>query len=147
LGEAIEYILSLKYWTVLIERLQLAASSTAPVYGYAYSYTLPADLITMIEVSCDETEYRIEGTSLLTDSAEVYIKYVKRPIDPSTLPGYIKRAISTHLAFLLTTPLTSSDQLRGILAAEMSASIEEAIRADGKREYREPDTEFTEDAR
>jgi len=131
----------------LIERLQLAVSATPPVYGYSYAYALPADLITLIEVTRNEEEYRIEGANLLTDATEVYIKYIKRPADPSTLPGYIKRAISTHLAFLLTTPLTSSDQLRGILAAEMSASIEEAIRADGKREYREPDTEFTEDAR
>jgi hypothetical protein len=40
-----------------------------------------------------------------------------------------------------------SDQLLGILAVEMQASIEDAIRADGKREYQEPDTEFTEDSR
>lgn len=147
LGEAIEYILSLKHWTVLVERVQLAVSSTTPVYGYDYSYPFPADLISLKKPECDEEEYSIEGNAILTNATEVYITYIKRPADPTTLPGYIKKAISTYLAFLLTTPLTASDQLRGLLAAEMTASLEDAIRADGKREYQEADETWFEDER
>ena len=147
LGEAIEYILSLKHWTVLKTRIQLAIESGTPVYEFDFSYALPTDLIDLVSVDSQSEPYSIEGNSLLSDADEVYIVYIKRPVDPSVLPGYIKRAISTYLAYLLTTPLTVSDQLLGILAAAMQASLEDAIRADGKREYQEPDDEWYEASR
>lgn len=135
LGEAIEYVLSSLEWNGLRHRVELARSSTDPVYGYSYAYVLPADLVTITDVENDGEDFVIEGDRLLTEADEVYITYIPRPDSPAVLPGYLKKCVSTHLAFLLATPLTVSDQLRALLMQEDQMAMNAAIQADGHRSY------------
>lgn len=132
LGEAIESVLSARSWTIAT-RVDLARSLSIPVFGYAYAYVLPIDIINTISVETGGAAYKPEGNTILTDADSVSIVYVARPADPGILPGYIKQAISTRLAFLLTTPLTSSDALASRIAQEAALALEEAIRADARR--------------
>jgi len=145
LGEAVESVLSARAWT-LATRLQLARRAVAPVYGYAYSYALPVDLVNLVSV-LTEGDYKVESDSILTDSETVYITYVPRPTDPATLPGYLKKAISTHLAFLLTTPLTSSDAMAARIAQEAAMSLQEAVNADARRAQSDPPDDWYDEAR
>ncbi|MBU1081617.1 MAG: hypothetical protein KKB59_14130 [Spirochaetes bacterium] len=132
LGEAVEYILSARSWSIAT-RIELARSASAPVFGYSYAYVLPTDHINTIAVATDGSPYLPEGWTILTDSETVYLVYIARPADPSILPGYLKKAISTHLAFLLSTPLTSSDALAARIAQESALALNEAITADARR--------------
>lgn len=131
MGEAVESVLSARAWTLSV-RLQLARRTSVPVYGYQYSYALPVDLVNLVSVLTDG-DYKAESDTILTDSETVYIVYVPRPTDPSILPGYLKKAISTHLALLLTTPLTSSDAMAARIAQEAAMSLQEAVNADARR--------------
>ena len=74
-----------------------------------------------------------EVKALLTDASAVWITYTAKPDDPSILPGYLKKAITTQLAFLLTTPLTSSESLAQRVAGEAKAALEQAILDDARR--------------
>lgn len=133
LGEAIETVLSARSWYGCRTRVQLARSATVPEYGFAYQYEIPADCVNLIELSIAPEEYVPEGSYILTDASEVYATYIPRPVSPAGLPGPIKKCISTHLAVLLSTPLTSSDQLRAILMAEDQQARTEAYGADERR--------------
>jgi len=144
LGEAIEAVLSARSWS-FASRVQLARSTSVPSHGFLYSYPLPTAIINIVSVDTGELEYTPEGGSILTDAEEVYLVYIEQPTDPGILPGYLKKAISTHLAFLLTTPLTSSDALAARIAQEAQMALDEAIRADARRyDPGEPDLWYDE---
>lgn len=147
LGEAIEYVFSSLEWNALRVRVELARSATDPVYGYAYAYTLPVDFITIVDVETDGEEYEIEGQYILTNATSVYILYIPRIETPNILPGYLKKCISTHLAFLLSTPLTVSDGLRQSLFQEDQLAMNAAIQADGHRSYPLSEEQFYEEVR
>lgn len=147
LGEAIEGILSVHSWNGAKKRIQLAELAITPEYRFAHAYALPVDFVNLCSASIDDSEYWIEGSEFLTDEAEVWITYVARPSDPTILPGYLKLAITTKLAFLLTTPLTSSESLAQRIAAEAAAALEQAIRDDGRRRSPEEKTPFWDEVR
>jgi len=136
LSDAIEYVFSQFDWPFAKKRVQLAALSTPPVYGYGYAFPLPADYFRLIEVENNEQPYSVENGAILTDSDEVWITYIAQPSDPGLLPGYIKRAIETELAFLLTTPLTSSDAIAQRVMAERTIDMQRAKEV-AAREYDE----------
>ena len=131
LGEAVEAVLSARSWS-FAKRVELARRVDAPAFGYLYAYALPSDLVNLVSIDTD-MEYQPEGDSILTDAEAVYLVYVARPTDPGLLPGYIKKAISTHLAALLATPLTSSEGLSALIRQEAALALEEAVRADARR--------------
>lgn len=143
LGEAIESVLSAKAWYSCRTRVQLAASTETPAYGYTYSYPLPADCANPIEYST--TECVPEGNAILTNETELYVTYVPRPVSPASLPGFIKAAISTKLAVLLATPLTVSDSLRAMLMQEWQLAMQEAYAADERRAPQAEVTAYTEE--
>lgn len=146
LGEAIEAILSAHPWSIAT-RVQLARDAAAPAFGFLYSYPLPVDTVNTIKVETDGSLYKPEGSAVLTDSEYVYIVYVKRPDDPGVLPGYLKRAITTQLAFLLSSPLTSSQQLASRIAQEAAVALEDAVRADARRFQKDEPEAWYDEAR
>jgi len=132
LGEAVEAVLSARSWS-FASRVQLARSTSVPSHGYLYAYSLPTGIVNIVSVETGGLDYKPETNSILTDAEEVYLVFIGQPADPGLLPSYIKKAISTHLAFLLTTPLTSSDALAARIAQESQMALDEAIRADARR--------------
>jgi len=132
LGDAIEAVLSARSWSIKA-RVQLTRSDSDHVSDFDYAYILPSDIVNIISVDTGALEYTPEGGMILTDAEEVYLVYVQQPADPSVLPGYLKRAISTHLAFLLSSALTSSEKLATRMAQENTLAMDEAVRADARR--------------
>lgn len=144
LGEAVESVLFARSWS-FAARVELARSASAPEYGYDYAYVMPSDIVNLVEVYTGGAAYKPEGDLILTDAEEAFITYIPRPADPGALPGYVKRAISTRLAFLLTSPLTSSDALSARIAQEDALALEDAVRADARRfDPGEPDPWYDE---
>jgi hypothetical protein len=132
LGEAIAAVLSARSWS-FAKREQLVRIALEPAYGYLYAYQLPSDIINLVAVDTGIRSYRPEGALILTDAETVYITYIPKPADPGNLPEYIKTAIATHLAFLLTPPLTSNEQMAARIMQDKVMSLEEAVRADARR--------------
>src|SRR5262245_49718930 len=53
-------------WNFAIKRAQRTNEATAPVYGFAYSYALPADCLRVWDMDGGET-FQVEGRSIMTD--------------------------------------------------------------------------------
>jgi len=126
LGEAIDTVYSQFDWASAIAKVELARLVAEPINGADYAYQLPGDLIRVISVDADGEDYSLVGETVETDAETVYLEYVQRPSDPAKIPGYLKKALSTTLAFVLTTPLTSNENMANRIAGEMQIAIERA---------------------
>jgi len=128
LPEAIEHILGQWDFKFARRRVQLALNAERPLFGWEYQFTLPADLIRIVEVvgQSELDPYQIENGMILANSDAIQLIYIARPDDPNQLPQSIRKAISTHLAYLLSTPLTSNEQLIALLMGESQRAIEQA---------------------
>jgi hypothetical protein len=102
------------------------------------------DLIRIIDVygsidtmpeQSDLIPFQVENGMILANTRTIQIIYIARPDNPNQLPQAVRKAISTHLAYLLSTPLTSNQQLTALIAAESQAAIEQAKVDDAQMNY------------
>jgi hypothetical protein len=146
LPEAIEYVLGQYDFNFARDRVLLAPNAEAPVFGWRARFNLPADLIRLVKVyggpgeTADGEEdggipYQVENGGILANADELRIIYIARPKDPNRLPPPVRKAISTHLAYLLATPLTSNEQLISLIAAESQSALELAKKEDARMNY------------
>ena len=99
-------------WNFAMARAALAASTTAPAWGYAAQYTLPVDCLRVVTV--DTTwPWTVEGGAILTDAgAPLYIRYVRRQTDASQFDPLFAEALAARLAVELCEGLTQSNTKR-----------------------------------
>lgn len=85
-------------WSFAKKRVQLAALSTAPAFGYDYAFGLPSDYLRTISVhpadsNASVIEYKLESVvvsstptpALLTSATTVYLRYVAKVTDVSIM--------------------------------------------------------------
>lgn len=129
-------------WRFSIKRAQLAALVSAPAFGFAYQYRLPADYLKVIEVGdfypggdltdyvgADTSEYAVEGGLILTDyPAPLNLRYVSRVEDPSLFDSLFVEAFACKLAMEIAEPLTQSSTKRELARNEYRDAIADAVR-------------------
>lgn len=147
LPNAIEEVLGDYDWNCSRKRVSLAHDIDAPAFGYDYQYTLPVDYLRIIEADTGEEPYTIESGKILTNSDTLNLIYIYRPESPTELTAGVRNAIAKVLAFLLTTPISSSEQLSARVQQEAMYSLERAKIADANENKEEEGVEFYEDSR
>ena len=144
LPEAIEYVLGQWDFKFARRRQRLPPNVEQPVFGWKYQFNYPMDCIRLVKVYGGSSQmpegsecvpYQVENGKILADTDELQIIYIARPDDPNQLPQSVRKAISTHLAYLLATPLTSNEQLIALIASESQAAIELAKREDAQMNF------------
>jgi hypothetical protein len=141
LGDVIEEVLGHYDWQCCRKRVRLAPEVSPPAFGWAYRYPLPEDCLRILRVGSDgqedgpEIPYVVENGAVLADTDYLDVVYITRPEDPNRLPAPVRKAIIVSLAFLLTTPLTSNDQLAVRIAAERQEALEKARVWDARQVY------------
>jgi len=89
-------------WNFAIKRRALAASSTAPEWGYTAAYPLPADYIRMHEVNEEDEDagrWKIENGAVVTDlPAPLQVRYVYRVTDANRMTAGFREALACVLA-------------------------------------------------
>ena len=144
LPEAIEYVLGQWDFKFARRRQRLAMNAEQPAFGWKYQFNYPMDCIRLVKVygshsltpeDIECVPYQVENGKILTDADELQIIYIARPDDPNQLPQSVRKAVSTHLAYLLSTPLASNEQLTGLIAAESQAAIERAKKEDAEMNF------------
>ena len=96
-------------WNCLQKRLQLAADSDAPAWGFTKQYTLPADCLRVLTILDYDADYKIEGRKILTDNSTMKILYISRIEDPNEYDELLRETISAALAADIAYAVTSSN--------------------------------------
>lgn len=99
-------------WGFAVKRVELAQSTTAPVYGASYAYTIPDDLLGFIteynELQGIDAPYRIEGDYIVTNAASVKIEYVARITDLNKWSILAREALIARLQVELSRAITGT---------------------------------------
>lgn len=123
-------------WNCAIKRAALAASPTAPTFGWERSFPLPTDCLRVLSVDGDEDtlgNWQVEGRSILTNlSAPLNIRYIFRVTEPGLLDPALVSAIAARLAMELAMPLAGSLPMRQQMQREYVDRIREARSVDGQ---------------
>ena len=96
-------------WNCLQKRVQLAADSTAPAWGFTQQYTLPADCLRVLTILDHDSDYKIEGRKILTDNSSMKILYISRVTDPNEYDELLRETLSAALAADIAYAITSSN--------------------------------------
>jgi len=125
-------------WTFAMERVQLPALSTAPLFGWNYAYQLPSDYLTAVEIgdryvlyAPDETGplFDLEGQTILTDSGSpLKLRYIKRVKNTGLWPALFVESFACRLAAEVCEALTQSLEKRQAAWKEYGMAISNARR-------------------
>ena len=106
-------------WNCLINRLSLAADTSAPVFEYNFKYQLPNEpyclRILEIEGESDGVTYEVEGRYIVSDETTMNIKYISRVLDANEYDALLIEALAARLASEIAYPLVNSVSLQAQL--------------------------------
>ncbi len=132
-------------WNFATSRVQLIQSVTTPVYGYDYQYKLPTDWLRTLAVHGNDAgvgtlSYKMEqdttdGAVIVSNANELWLRYVRRIIDPNIMIADFREALSYRLAADMALPITNSGTLRERLEAAFVAALRRARSIDGIEDF------------
>jgi len=96
-------------WNCLQKRVQLAADTDTPAWGFTQQYTLPADCLRVLTILDYDADYKIEGRKILTDNSNMKILYIARITDPNEYDELLRETLSAALAADIAYAITSSN--------------------------------------
>ena len=97
-------------WNCLQKRIQIAADSTAPAWGFTYAYTLPADCLRLLKILDYDSNYKVEGRKILSNTSSMKILYVGRVTDPNEYDELLRETLSSSLGADIAFGVTSNNQ-------------------------------------
>ena len=139
-------------WNFAIARAELQQETTAPVFEYNYSYTLPADCLRVIRYAASnlvlgsqnvpetisaelglwvDQHYRVEGRSLVCNDGQVWIEYLKQETNVGIWHPLFYQAVARMLASKLAASLWKDANASRALADEATQLLIEAAGSDG----------------
>lgn len=125
-------LLRMHLWNFAVKRSQLASEETAPSFGYAYSYPLPADFIRVVRLEDSYSSYKIEQGKLVTDASSVKLVYISRIEDVAKFDPLFTEALILTLAINLSYILIGSNGREQSLKQELDKTMFLAKQVDGQ---------------
>jgi len=102
-------------WNCLQKRVELAADTTAPAWGFSYAYTLPADCLRLLRILDYDSNYKVEGRKILSNTSSMKILYIGRVTDPNEYDELLREtlsaALSADIAFAVTSNNTTATNM------------------------------------
>ena len=97
-------------WNCLQKRVELAADTTAPAWGFKVSFTLPSDCLRLLRILDYESNYKVEGRKILSNTSGMKILYVARITDPNQYDELLRETLSASLGADIAFAITSNNQ-------------------------------------
>ena len=97
-------------WNCLQKRVELAADTTAPAWGFSYAYTLPADCLRLLKILDYDSNYKVEGRKILSNTSSMKILYIGRITDPNEYDESLRETLSAALGADIAFAVTSNNQ-------------------------------------
>jgi len=96
-------------WNCLQLRTSLAKDSTAPAWGFTAQFTLPADCLRLLYIIDYDSNYKVEGRKILSNTSTMKILYISRVEDPNQYDELLRETLSAALAADIAYGITSSN--------------------------------------
>jgi len=93
----------------LQKRVELAADTTAPAWGFSYAYTLPADCLRLLRILDYDSNYKVEGRKILSNTSSMKILYIARITDSNEYDELLRETLSASLAADIAFAITSNN--------------------------------------
>ena len=97
-------------WNCLQKRVDLAADTTAPAWGFKVSFTLPSDCLRLLRILDYESNYKVEGRKILSNTSTMKILYIGRVTDPNQYDELLRETLSAALGADIAFGVTSNNQ-------------------------------------
>jgi len=97
-------------WNCLQKRVELAADTTAPAWGFKVSFTLPSDCLRLLRILDYESNYKVEGRKILSNTSSMKILYIGRVTDPNQYDELLRETLSAALGADIAFGVTSNNQ-------------------------------------
>ena len=97
-------------WNCLQKRVELAVDTDAPAWGFSYAYTLPADCLRLLRILDYDSNYKVEGRKILSNTSSMKILYIGRITDPNEYDESLRETLSAALGADIAFAVTSNNQ-------------------------------------
>ena len=97
-------------WNCLQKRIELAADTTAPAWGFSFAYTLPSDCLRLLRILDYDSNYKVEGRKILSNTSSMKILYVSRVTDANEYDELLRETLSAALGADIAFGVTSNNQ-------------------------------------
>ena len=97
-------------WNCLQKRVELAADTDAPAWGFSFAYTLPADCLRLLRILDYDSNYKVEGRKILSNTSSMKILYVSRVTDANEYDESLRETLSAALGADIAFGVTSNNQ-------------------------------------
>jgi len=111
-------------WNCLQKRVELAASTTTPAWGYSYQYDLPGDCLRLLRILDYDSDYKVEGRSILSNNSSMKISYISRVTDSNQYDELLRETLSAALGADIAYAVTSNNTT----SQNMITSYQEKLR-------------------
>ncbi len=111
-------------WNCLQLRTSLAKDSTAPAWGFTAQFTLPADCLRLLYIIDYDSNYKVEGRKILSNTSTMKILYISRVTDPNQYDELLRETLSAALAADIAYGITSSNPV----AQNMNTLFQDKLR-------------------
>jgi hypothetical protein len=129
-------VLRLHSWSFAKKQGQLAASATAPLFGYSNAFTLPADYIRVADIPGDgsnQEKWKVYGRSVFSDDAgALNFPYIYDCQDTTMFDPLFVDALGYAIAFDLAIPLLQDKGMRDRMKQEFADRVALAKSVDGQ---------------
>lgn len=122
-------------WNFAIRRVKLARLSEGPTFEYRFRYQLPDRWLRILNAwdnaaGRGHLNYRTEGNMLLTDSSDVWCKFVIQVVDPNEMSADFRECLTLKLAIEAAVKLAGSTQLSQLMEARFERRFTKAVSND-----------------
>ncbi len=98
-------------WSFAKKSYVLTASTDKPTFGSGVLYPIPTEIIRIISVDNNVSDWEIEEGNLLLSSGAPNVKAIYRLLDVNKMSPSFRMAFSARIAWELALPLTKSKSM------------------------------------
>ena len=122
-------------WNCLQTRVELPQSTTTPAWGFKFQYDLPGDCLRLLRILEYDSDHKVEGRSILSNSETMKILYISRVTDPNQYDELLRETISAALAADIAYAVTSSNPTAANMYELFQSKLKEARFVDATEGY------------
>lgn len=134
-------------WSFARVRVQIAADTTDPIFGFNKRYLLPADYLRMlptngIDATPDQEDFQIEGRYILTDrGSPINLVYMKQVTDENEFDALFTDLLVGRIAVDIAEKITQSNTKKAEAKERYkdSKNVAKKINAFERRAQRPPE--------